>query len=428
MNHVLDIPVEVQERPHWCWAAVSTMAVKSFDDDAQLAQLKQFDTVVYARRQVRTKQDVVTKKQEIIDSSTLCTPPAMCDSTRDPWLFEVECRQVPPGKVLTRERLEAEIIGGRPVIVKWDYSDVDRGEEDLPFGQHYLIITGFNDVTKEFRVFDPWPVSDAESNEPDPNEPDPHAYDVTYEGYIDPQVSLGQRIFAVHKSDRYDLRRFASGELSGAPPDEDFATEPPRQEIVLTGVDFDEILRLENEIQAIARQSIVYRHDGTEVEGVRRAGMAFPIVALRTRELLHAGDAAQRLLTGKAASLVAPVVLESSGKVISSFQMFNNNGKWIEGGHSNTRITQLLVKAARHLQKEFGPDSVVYLLSIPEQVTFFAACLNGDAARVISLADGAKGPVLSAQKALSQLVDFIRTFPERQDDSDLRPGGPARPV
>jgi hypothetical protein len=73
-------------------------------------------------------------------------------------------------------------------------------------------------------------------------------------------------------------------------------------------------------------------------------------------------------------------------------------------------------------------DTHVYLLSIPEQVTFFAACRNGDAARVISLGEGANGPVLTAQEALSKLGDFVRTIRERQDDSDLRPSGSPRSI
>jgi hypothetical protein len=45
MNYVLNIPVEVQHETEWCWAAVSTMAVKSFKNVPDLAQMTQLKTV-----------------------------------------------------------------------------------------------------------------------------------------------------------------------------------------------------------------------------------------------------------------------------------------------------------------------------------------------------------------------------------------------
>jgi len=416
MNHVLNIPVEVQEKSLWCWAAVSTMAVRSFNNDAVLSQMTQLRTVAYSRRGVRTKDDLTAKLASVQISETKCAKPNKCNASGVPWLFEVDYTEVPPGKKLTKQRLIDEILADRPVIIMWDYTDVDRNAGNFPTSTHYLIVTGYDDTTDRFRVFDPWPTLGQ-----NPDEPELHEHYVSYEGYANPTVSLGLPVTAVHESDCYDLRRFTIGAEQATPPDEDFDPVVVGENVVLEAVDFDEILRLDHDIQALAHRRVVYAHDGSAVTAVKRAGEAFPVVALTTRQLLDANGAPHRLLVQKAWSLVAPVIAGPERKVVDSFQMYRSRGKWKEGGHSNARIAQLMIKAAERLRREIRSQGSVYLVSIPEQVMFFAASGEGEVAQLISLDNDANGPVLTGREALADVFKFIDLHRESVKDRDPEP-------
>ena len=418
MNHVLNIPVEVQEKSFWCWAAVSTMAVKSFSDDADLAQMTQLRTVAYSRRDVRTKSDLTPAMQlKVDDSETRCAKPEKCNGPGGvPWLFEVQYTAVPKGKKLVKQRLIDEILADRPVIVMWDYTKVDRSAGNLPASTHYLIITGYDDVTDQFRVFDPWPTLG-----PIPDPPEVHEHYVSYEGYADPQVSLGLPVSAVHEMDCYNLRRMTIGAEEVAPPDEDFDPVVESQDVMLEAVDFDEILRLDHDIQVLARRRVVYTHDGSAMSAPRRAGEAFPIVALTTQQLVEAHAEPHRLLMRRAWALMAPVIVGSEGRVVDSFQMYRSRGKWQEGGYSNSRIAQLLIKGAERLRREARVEGRVYLVSIPEQVMFFAAGGEAESAKLISLDHDANGPVLTGKEALIGVLKFIDSNRESMKDRDPKP-------
>ena len=331
-------------------------------------------------------------------------------------MYEVAYDEVPSGKKLKKSRLIAEILADRPVIVMWKYSDVIPGEDlDLPSAEHYLIITGYDDDTKQFRVFDPW-LGDGSI----PGEPDDHEYYVSYEGYVDPEVKLGMPVSAIHEAECYNLRRLDIDAPQVAPPATDFDPIVAGENVVLEAGDFDEILRLDHEIQAIAHRRIVYAHDGNPVEGPKRAGEAFPIVGLTTRQLLQAHGAPHRLLVPRSWALIAPVVVGQ--KIVDSFQMYRTRQTWKQGGSANTRVAQLMVKAAERLRKEVGDQVRPYLVSIPEQVKFFAACGEGEAAKLISLENVANGPVQSGEQALADVLKFIEV--QRQNAKRPRPDRP----
>jgi len=416
MNHVLNIPVEVQEKTLWCWAAVSTMAVKSFIGDPDLAQMTQLKTVAYSRRGVQFKTDLTPAKQALVKASELkCSDPNKCNATGVPWLFDVVHTPVPAGKKLKKQRLIDEILADRPVIVMWDYTNADR-TGNLPTSTHYLIITGYDDATDQFRVFDPW-LGFVQA----PDEPDVHEHYISYEGYVDPHVSLGHNIKAAHDSDCYDLRRPTPGAEQLMAPDQDFDPLVEAEPVVLETTDFDEILRLEHDIQTIAHRRIVYAHDGSRLNAPKRAAEAFPIVALTTRQIVDADDSAHRLLIQRSWALIAPVVTGTDRKVVDSFQMYRSGGKWQEGGYSNSRIAKLMLKAAGRLRREAGAKGPIYLVSIPEQVMFFAASGEGETAHLISLDADATGPVLTGKEALHSVLEFIRMQREGAKDRDPEP-------
>ncbi|HEY5808105.1 MAG TPA: C39 family peptidase, partial [Povalibacter sp.] len=315
-----------------------------------------------------------------------------------------------------KPRLIAEILADRPVIVMWDYSDVVPGEDlDLPSAEHYLIITGYDDVTDRFRVFDPW-LGDGSI----PGEPEVHEYYVSYEEYVDPEVKLGMPVSAIHDAECYNLRRFDIDAPQVAPPATDFDRIVAGEKVVLEDVDFDEILRLDHDIKAIGLRRIVYAHDGKQLAGPKRVGEAVPIVGLTTRQLLHAHGAPHRLLIPRSWALIAPVLVGQ--KIVDSFQMYRTRETWKQGGCANTRGAQLMVKAAERLRKEVGDQARPYLVSIPEQVKFFAACGEGEAAKLISLENVANGPVQSGKQALADVLKFIEV--QRENAKRLRPDRP----
>jgi hypothetical protein len=309
----------------------------------------------------------------------------------------------------------------------WNYSSVPRedaedeedeeddAEDRLPGGKHYLIITGYDDATDQFRVFDPWLGQGSM-----PDEPELHEYYISYEGYADPKVSLGLPVTAVHAEDYYNLRRFVVDAPQAILGSGDFVQDTP-EPVVLEAAGFDEILHLSHEIQALAHQRIVYAHDGSPVAGTKRAGEAFPIVALTTRQVIEADGAPHRLLIQRAWALIAPVV--AGGRIIDSFQMYRTEGKWKQGGYANARVAQLMIKAAEKLRGELGDQQQLYLVSIPEQVMFFAAGGEGATAKLVSLDNDAKGPILAAKDALDGVLKVIRR--QRKDPMGRRP--PPRP-
>ncbi len=421
MNHVLNIPLEVQQESLWCWAAVSTMAVKSFSDDPVLAQMTQLRTVACRLKGVRTKTMLAVPQtlSDVQDSETFCADPGNCNGTGFPWLLDVNYTTVPAGQKLTKQRLIDEIrTNRRPVIVMWNYSKVPRSAGNFPTSTHYLIVTGYDEATDWFRVTDPWPTAG-----PEAGAAEEHEHYVTYAGYVDPQVSLGLPVSAVHESDRYNLRRMVNGgyQVPDVAPDEDVEPVGEIEEVVLEPVDFGEIGHLDHDVQAIAHHRIVYAHDGSVVGGTKRAGESFPIVGLTTQQILEAHGEPHRLLVQQAWALIAPVTAGSGGKVVDSFQMYRTRDGWKEGGYTNSRIAKLMIKAAKRLRRETHADGRIYLVSIPEQVMFFAASGEGATANLISLDDDANGRVLSGKMALDQVRKFIDSHRENLADRDPGP-------
>src|SRR5262245_40491177 len=105
MNHVLNISVEAQQKSLWCWAAVSSMAVKAFGDEPELAQMTQLRTVACRRKNVRTIAALSARWSEVQTSETKCSGPGECNGTGFPWMVDVNYTPVPAGQKLTKQRL-----------------------------------------------------------------------------------------------------------------------------------------------------------------------------------------------------------------------------------------------------------------------------------------------------------------------------------
>jgi hypothetical protein len=111
------------------------------------------------------------------------------------------------------------VVRKRPVIIKWDYTHVTAADRrSLPLLEHSLIITGYDDVNHEVRIYNPWPPA----GQPEARPQDRERW-LPYSVYVDPGVltdpatgrPLG--IVAVHKDDIYLMRRIGQAKPQGVP-------------------------------------------------------------------------------------------------------------------------------------------------------------------------------------------------------------------
>jgi hypothetical protein len=214
-KHVLDLRREQQQGDSLCWAAVSTMAVRSLPRDVLDPQITQQRTVVYALSGVHTRTEkLFTRRENFRNAEARCKDIRDCDQMFEPWLYRIDSTRLEPGMVLPESALAHEIVvRKRPVIIEWDYSAVvPEPGENLPAGKHALIITGYDDVNHQVRIFDPWPPT--RLGQPDPAKRERW---LPYAAYVDPQGALGRPIRALHEFDLYKLRRVGRAEPAGVP-------------------------------------------------------------------------------------------------------------------------------------------------------------------------------------------------------------------
>ncbi|HEU4591722.1 MAG TPA: hypothetical protein VFS13_12510 [Steroidobacteraceae bacterium] len=228
-KHVLDLKREQQQGDSLCWAAVSTMAVRSLPRDLLDPQITQQRTVVYALAEVHTRTErLFTRRENFKNAEARCKDIRDCDQIFEPWLYRIDSTRLAPGMVLPESAIAHEIVvRKRPVIIQWDYSGVVPAPgEVLPTTRHALIITGYDDENHEVRIFDPWPPT--RLGDPDPAKRERW---LPYAAYVDPQSVLGRPIRALHEFDLYMLRRVGRAEPGGVPapiPLADALREPPR--------------------------------------------------------------------------------------------------------------------------------------------------------------------------------------------------------
>jgi hypothetical protein len=331
-----------------------------------------------------------------------------CNEPGDTWLFRISGTQLSEDRVLKEARLIDEIQEhDRPVILKWDYSGVPKSAGDLPGGEHYVIITGYNPDTGKFRVYDPWSGADSTSGG--------NEYWISYAGYLSPKVDMGQEVFAIHSFDVFNLK-LGPGKLTvAAKGNPALSVEPPMMQFALQPIDFGELDRARETIQRVMQGRVVYTRDRVRVSEPLSVGEVYPIVVITTKQLMQAHDRPEMLLEPRTSSVIATVVKAASGEIVDSLLLYNDAGTWKEAEYSNTTITRLLgTVRAQHPIHEDNPLHSYYLVSIPEQASFFAARGFGGSALLASLDNDAKGGLISAHEALGGLIQRIEDAARRR--------------
>jgi len=220
-RHVLDLQQEPQQGVNLCWAAVSTMAVRSFPEDFPDPPITQQLTVIYGLSQVHSRLQRVTRVVKFRNFQKRCETLSRCNETFEPWLYRVDSNKLDAENMVLPEAAIAHeiVVRKRPVIIKWDYSNVIAVNRDsLPELEHSLIITGYDDVNHEVRIYNPWPPAGRPETRPQDRE-----RWLPYSVYVDPGVltdpESGRRlgIKAIHKDDIYLLRRIGQAKPKGVP-------------------------------------------------------------------------------------------------------------------------------------------------------------------------------------------------------------------
>lgn len=208
---VLDIQREIQLTDQTCWAAVSVMALRSLKGDG-VEQLTQRDLILFREARINSPADLKKpankrvlkrlREEDCKDDLTLCSKPGLT------FLYTARSEEVPLGKVLTAEHFKKEIKGRKkPVIVQRDYRGVSNGNGDLPSGDHYVIVIGYDDAGPEPKllVYNPWPTAEHEAEIERAGRTVKREEWIPYSQYVNPNTGNGLR--ATHDGDEYKLRK-----------------------------------------------------------------------------------------------------------------------------------------------------------------------------------------------------------------------------
>jgi len=379
---VLDgIGKEIQEANNLCWAAVATMAVRAFPEEGDFRHPKQRDIVIYRQSDIDTLAELDQArnvagelKQKFEHFSHRCEAKGTCNFTSvELHMFDLKSRKVPPGKVLLPGHFHIEIgLRKRPVPIRWRFRGefVVNGRRRV--GEHALIVTGYNPITDELRIFDPGPAADPNDGIPDLT-PEQHERWIPYKTYVDPQNDHGLDADAVHEFDEYMLQRVGDNrDLAAEFAYPDPAPIPPPVHRRENSVDFarQEIPDdLNDAIGKVMRAHVVRKSNGDVIHGPFTAGKPIPIVALKVSQILAAANDPAALFKSDTSTVAVPVLRER--EMVDSFMMLHDRSGWHAGGYCNNRIAALLL----HAREVHGdqPCKPVYLVSIPEVSLFFCA-------------------------------------------------------
>jgi len=398
---VLDLKHEQQQGVNLCWAAVSTMAVRAFPNESPDPPITQQLTVVYGLSQVHNRvQRWVTRLINFRNFEKRCSDLVQCDRAFEPWMYRIDSDEVGQGRVLPEAAIAHEIGEGRPVIIRWDYSGIVPPHDDLPKGEHALIITGYDAENHRVRIFDPWPPAN-------PGEPSSSASERwhPYEVYVDPKVGMGLPIRAIHQHDIYKMRRIGKPVPKNVPAPVPLASA---HEISLTPVTFAAALEgAQPVIDAAMRGRVVLGSDGRPLPGEFTAAPAIPVVAISAAGLVEAGGRAMDLLAPRTSSLVVPITRRGQHEVVDSLQVYNDAGTWKVGGYSNTAIVSLAFEARREPARDTPLERGFYLVSIPERSAFFAGYGQGEGAMLVSLGGEPGAGLTTGRHALDAILDSL---------------------
>lgn len=410
---LLELPREPQKQTNWCWAAVSTMAGHSFQKKIDNLPISQENIVNFELFDINTQAKFSSKKAQILalvpPEWPCSTQNSLCNRTGETFLYEMDGLTVPEGRVLKKQFLIDEITKTgrkRPVIIKWDYSGVSDPGGALPRAEHYLIITGYNPANGLFRVFDPWsgPDHTLQGNE----------HWISYSGYLDPQINLGAPIAAVHSFDVFNLKE-GTGKLKVArsrdPAHQKMPTTIP---VKLMSVGFDQLDGAKKKISEELQTRSFYTRDGERITQAVRLDQVYPIVVLSTRQIRENRTAVETLLEPKASSVIATVVAGEGNSVVGSLLVYNDNGTWKAAEYSNTQVSRLLetVRTGNPIPKPTAMDTY-YLVSIPEQATFFSARGFQTSAQLWVLDNDPQAKSGPAHEVLQEFVERIESTPPR---------------
>src|SRR6185436_14225065 len=386
---VLDnIRREVQEASNLCWAAVSTMAVRSFDDDPRLKNITQRQIVTFKESEIRTfaqlkdadpnpPDGVVAPKLKTFRKR--CELPGSCnDPSFNLHLFEAASTKVGPGLALTADHFLIEIgMRKRPVPIRWQF----KGEIDINGrrrkGDHALLVTGYNPEHAELRIFDPWPA-------PEQGEVvdfSKHEKWISHNKYLDPESDHGLDAFAKHQFDEFKLRRVNEAEPTDAafdyPPLMAVSPRVMRRENSIDFAQSPDLGDLHAAIDKFLAAHVVRNSSGNVIHGPYTPGTPIPVVPLQVSDILTAVNLRDPsgLFKSDTSTVAVPILRER--EMIDSVLMLHSrdgspNGRWHPGGYCNNRVASLLLQA-KEIHAQNPEVNRFYLVSIPELSTFFVA-------------------------------------------------------
>lgn len=207
---LLDIEREIQLNEHSCWAAVSVMALRAFKRSG-VEQLDQRELVFYREAGIAFPRDLddPVKAAALTNARADCGADlGGCRGLGNPWLYSLHSQRVPAGRALAPGHFRKEIKDRkRPVIIGWDYSDTTHSP-DTPGGEHFVIVTGFDDSDPDdlkLRIWNPWPTEEHERRiRAAGGDPVVREFWISYSSYLNPVGGDGHK--ARHEVDVYKLR------------------------------------------------------------------------------------------------------------------------------------------------------------------------------------------------------------------------------
>jgi hypothetical protein len=320
---------------------------------------------------------------------------------------------------LTADRILLEIKNRKaPVIIKWTYLDpatlsaVERllraGSTEAAAamlnstrgaGDHFLIITGFDDSTNEVRVWDPWPKQGV-------NEPEGHLRHkwIPYARYQNPLIDNGAPVNASHDFDEFAMCRCAP---EAFPTLESLAVavQPRDPAQIMRLVDFNfrsGVPELLDERERSLRSRVVRDAEGRRLRGKLVSETGLATVVITSKQLMDTRQRPEVLLESRTSSLVVPVMRK--GELVDSFLLVNSSsGGWQEGGYSNDEIARRLTE----FRKERSSEGRFYLLAIPEHGLFFVARGFTTEAELVPLDGDTARQFEPASRVLQKVADEI---------------------
>ena len=420
------VPVtgEVQQDTLLCWAAVSSMATRAFQVTTTFRPATQKE-VLYAK--LANNRNAIPPgpnlPADIEAKKTQCElPGANCNTdSLTSWLnglASVKVVDLAPqtAKRLSEGHFRIDIKERRkPIVIRWFYNSplpqrIPGTNEILParLGSHYLLVTGYDNVNKAIRVWDPWPHRKpgvSASGERLPRGHKRHKW-LTLARYANPTNDNGWKVSAQHQFDEFALR--PQGEPLPAYPA--LVAQTPVKTTALNCDDRPRYFDFTNgppDLRRLAADHMRKLVVRDENEKPRKAsldppGEPIPIVAFGSDDLWSARAKPQDLLAPRTKAVIVPVT--ENGELVDSFLMLYEGGKWTEGGYSNNEIARLLLEVRNRPENRERTARGFYLVSIPEEGSFFATHGFEDRAEMIPLADDARGEFVPARQWLTPVI------------------------